>query len=132
LTDLGWHLNDAAGGLCYPVQLPGEQNDCLQYRLDKEKCSLVEIIRHTRAVERADRGPRIPDDPFAGARTLPALSILLFSGAALAAIVAHRNSENVENVTLWDIAGAFTMMGCAAAIFSEPDQVAQFFEQPVE
>jgi hypothetical protein len=31
-------------------------------------------------------------------------------------------------VTLWDIAGAFTMMGCAAAIFSEPDQVALFFE----
>ena len=65
---------------------------------------------------------------------LPAFSILLFSEAAIAAIVAraihaHRNSENV---TLWDIAGAFTMMGCAAAIFSEPDQVAQFFEQPVE
>ena len=63
---------------------------------------------------------------------LPALSILLFSEAAIAAIVAHRNSANVKNVTLWDIAGAFTMMGCAAAIFSEPDQVAQFFEQPVE
>jgi hypothetical protein len=63
---------------------------------------------------------------------LPALSILLFSDAAIAAVLAHRNSENMENVTLWDIAGAFTMMGCAAAIFSEPDQVAQFFEQPVE
>src|ERR1700704_1485209 len=63
---------------------------------------------------------------------LPAFSILLFSDAAIVAIVAGRNSENVENVTLWDIAGAFTMMGCAAAIFSEPDQVAQFFEQPVE
>src|SRR5216684_777131 len=63
---------------------------------------------------------------------LPAFSILLFSDAAIAAVVAHRNSKNVENVTLWDIAGAFTMMGCAAAIFSEPDQVAQFFEQPVE
>jgi hypothetical protein len=63
---------------------------------------------------------------------LPALSILLFSDAAIAAVLAHRNSENVENITLWDIAGAFTMMGCAAAIFSEPDQVAQFFEQPVE
>jgi 4-amino-4-deoxy-L-arabinose transferase-like glycosyltransferase len=63
---------------------------------------------------------------------LPAFSILLFSGAAIAAIVAGRNWENVEKVTLWDIAGAFTMMGCAAAIFSEPDQVAQFFEQPVE
>jgi hypothetical protein len=64
---------------------------------------------------------------------LPAFSILLFSEAAIAAILArsiqvHRNSENV---TLWDIAGAFTMMGCAAAIFSEPDQAAQFFEQPV-
>jgi predicted permease len=65
---------------------------------------------------------------------LPALSILLFAEAAIAAIVArsihvHKNSEKV---TVWDIAGAFTMMGCAAAIFSEPDQVAQFFEQPVE
>src|ERR1700704_3717201 len=60
---------------------------------------------------------------------LPAFSILLFSDAAIVAIVAGRNSENV---TLWDIAGAFTMMGCAAAIFSEPDQVALFFEQPVE
>jgi hypothetical protein len=57
---------------------------------------------------------------------LPALSILLFSDAAIAAIVARRNSANVM---LWDIAGAFTMLGCAAAIFSEPDQVALFFEQ---
>ena len=65
---------------------------------------------------------------------LPAFSMLLFAEAAIAAIVArsihvHRNSENI---TLWDIAGAFTMMGCAAAIFSEPDQAAQFFEQPIE
>ena len=60
---------------------------------------------------------------------LPAFSILLFSDAVIAAIVARMNSENV---TLWDIAGAFTMMGCAATIFSEPDQVALFFEQPAE
>ena len=61
---------------------------------------------------------------------LPALSILLFSGAMIAALLARTESENValENVTLWDVAGAFTMMGCAAAIFSEPDQVALFFE----
>ena len=63
---------------------------------------------------------------------LPAFSILLFSDAAIAAVVAHRNSKNMENVTLWDIAGAFTMMGCAAAIFSEPEQVTLFFEQSVE
>lgn len=54
---------------------------------------------------------------------LPALSILLFSGAMIAALLARTDSENV---TLWDVAGAFTMMGCAAAIFSEPDQVALF------
>ena len=63
---------------------------------------------------------------------LPAFSILLFSCAAIAAFVAGRNLENMENVTLRDIAGALTMIACAAAIFSEPDQVAQFFEQPVE
>ena len=65
---------------------------------------------------------------------LPALSILLFSLAAISAILAvsiHANS-NSKNVTLWDIAGAFTMIGCAAAIFSEPDQVVRFFEQLVE
>ena len=58
---------------------------------------------------------------------LPAFGILLFAETAVAAIAARS-----ESVTLWDIAGAFTMMGCAAAIFSEPDQVAQLFEQPVE
>lgn len=60
---------------------------------------------------------------------LPAFSLLLFLDAAIAAIVARRNSQNA---ILWDIAGAFTMMGCAAAIFSEPDQVALLFEQSIE
>ena len=65
---------------------------------------------------------------------LPALGILLFSHAAIAAIVAvsiHADS-NSKNVTLWDIAGAFTLMGCAAAIFSKPDQVTLLFEQLFE
>jgi hypothetical protein len=64
---------------------------------------------------------------------LPALSILLFSGAMITAGLARASSENLtlENVTLWDIAGAFTMMGCAAAILGEPDQVAVLFEPPV-
>ena len=65
---------------------------------------------------------------------LPAFSILLFSDAAIAAIVARaiHTPRNSQNVTLWDIAGAFTMMGCAAAIFSEPDQVVRLFEQLFE
>ena len=64
---------------------------------------------------------------------LPAFSILLFSDAAIAAIVARaiHARRTSENVTLWDIAGAFTM-GCAAAIFSEPDQVVRLFEQLFE
>jgi hypothetical protein len=60
---------------------------------------------------------------------LPAFSLLLFADAAIAVIVARRTSRNL---TLWDIAGAFTLMGCAAAIFSEPDQVALLFEQSIE
>ena len=35
-------------------------------------------------------------------------------------------------LVLWDIAGAFTMMGCAAAIFAEPDQVALLLEPSIE
>jgi hypothetical protein len=65
---------------------------------------------------------------------LPALSILLFSHAAIVAIVAisiHADSKS-KNVTLWDIAGAFTLMGCAAAILSEPDQAALLFERLFE
>ena len=65
---------------------------------------------------------------------LPVLSIVLFVGAAIAAVVARsvHADRNSGHVTLWDIAGAFTLMGCAAAIFSEPDHVAQFFEQLAE
>ena len=68
------------------------------------------------------------------ALVLPAFSILLFSDAAIAAIVARaiHARRTSESVTLWDIAGAFTMMGCAAAIFSEPNQVVRFFEQLFE
>jgi hypothetical protein len=62
---------------------------------------------------------------------LPAFSILLFAEAAVAAVVAHliRTRENSGNITWWDFAGAFTFMGCAAAIFGEPDQAALFFEE---
>ncbi|MCA1457955.1 hypothetical protein I6F35_33010 [Bradyrhizobium sp. BRP22] len=65
------------------------------------------------------------------ALVLPAFSILLFAEAAIAAIVAGlvRAQTNSANITWWDFAGAFTFMGCAAAIFGEPDQAALFFEE---
>jgi hypothetical protein len=101
--------------------------------VDKEKCSFAEIIRHTRVVGHVDRGPRISDDPLVPGLVPPAFCILLFSYAATAGIVARaiHTRGNSENVTLRAIAGAFTMMGCAAAIFSGPDAV-RVFEQPVE
>ncbi|MBI5262164.1 MAG: hypothetical protein HY852_10160 [Bradyrhizobium sp.] len=62
---------------------------------------------------------------------LPAFSILLFAEAAIAALVARaiHVGENAASITLWDFAGAFTFMGCAAAILGEPDQAALFFEE---
>lgn len=65
---------------------------------------------------------------------LPAFSILLFVEAAIAAALARliHVQEHSANATLWDFAGAFTLMGCAAAILGEPDEVALFFEEQIE
>lgn len=62
---------------------------------------------------------------------LPALSLLFFSDAMITALLALAKSgtATVSKISLWDIAGAFTMIGCAAAIFGEPDQVALLFGQ---
>lgn len=61
---------------------------------------------------------------------LPALSILLFGEALIAAIVARliHAPGSTADVTWWDFAGAFTLIGCAAAVFGEPDQAALFLE----
>ena len=66
--------------------------------------------------------------------TAPALGVLFFSYAAIATMVAAliHAGRNSKNASLWDIAGAFTLMGCTAAILSEPDQVALLFEQLFE
>jgi len=65
------------------------------------------------------------------ALVLPALSLVLFAEAAIAALAASviHTCASVANLTLWDFAGAFTFMGCAAAILGEPDQAALFFEE---
>lgn len=62
---------------------------------------------------------------------LPVLSLLLFAQATFAAIVARviQTRTSPASVNLWDFAGAFTFMGCAAAILGEPDQAALFFEE---
>ena len=62
---------------------------------------------------------------------LPAFSVLLFIEAALAVIAARliHILDNGDDVTLWDLAGGFTLIGCAAAVFGEPDQAALFLTE---
>jgi hypothetical protein len=65
---------------------------------------------------------------------LPTFSIVLFSEAAIAAIVARATHirRNQENATLWGIAGAFTIWVAQRRCLANPDQVVGFFEQLVE
>lgn len=62
---------------------------------------------------------------------LPAFSALLFVEAAFAAIAARliHSPFNADDLTLWDLAGGFTLIGCAAVVFGEPDQAVLFLEQ---
>ena len=65
---------------------------------------------------------------------LPALSVLFFGTAALAAIMAFsiKAKKNTETLNLWDIAGVLVITGCAASVMGEPEQVAQLFEHLFE
>ena len=60
---------------------------------------------------------------------LPAIAALAFAIAALTAAFAWtmHADHNTGHVTVWDFAGACTFVGVAAAMFSEPLQVAQLF-----
>ncbi|MBR0813546.1 MULTISPECIES: hypothetical protein [Bradyrhizobium] len=62
---------------------------------------------------------------------LPAFSLALFAEAVFAVIAARliRLPDNAEAITLWDFAGGFTLIGCAAAMFAEPDQAALFLAE---
>ncbi|TYO62939.1 hypothetical protein FXV83_29975 [Bradyrhizobium hipponense] len=62
---------------------------------------------------------------------LPAFSILLFVEAAFAVIAARllQVPDNAERITLWDLAGGFALIGCAAAMFGEPDQAALYLSE---
>ena len=63
---------------------------------------------------------------------LPAFSILLFADAVIAAIVARANSESCRECNVMGYCRRIHHDGLRRGDFSEPDQVALFFEQPVE
>jgi hypothetical protein len=62
---------------------------------------------------------------------LPAFSVLLFVEAGFAVIAARliHVPDSADDISLWDLAGGFTLIGCAAAVFGEPDQAALFLTE---
>jgi hypothetical protein len=64
-------------------------------------------------------------DPLA----LPLISLLTFGIAAVIALAAWatRAPRSGENVTAWDLAGAFTLIGCAAAMLTQNEQALDYF-----
>jgi multisubunit Na+/H+ antiporter MnhB subunit len=63
-----------------------------------------------------------------------ALSVLLFAGAAIAALLAFgfRTEWTTPNPNLWDVAGGLVLTGCAASFFGEPENAALLFEHLFE
>jgi hypothetical protein len=56
---------------------------------------------------------------------LPVLSLAAIAVAGLAALLAWacRAQWRGDNITIWDIAGACALIGCAAAMLSKPEDV---------
>jgi hypothetical protein len=57
---------------------------------------------------------------------LPVLCLVALAISGLAVLFAWARPRG-NNTTMWDIAGALALVGCAAAVLSEPMQVVQLF-----
>lgn len=59
---------------------------------------------------------------------LPLISFLTLGIAAVIALVAWacRASRDGPNVTAWDLAGAFTLIGCAAAMLTQNEHALEY------
>jgi hypothetical protein len=60
---------------------------------------------------------------------LPAISFAALAMAAVAALAAwlRRAPRHGVKVTLWDIAGALVLIGCAAAMLTEAEHLVELF-----
>ena len=63
---------------------------------------------------------------------LPVICLVAFGLAALVALAAWSFGarRDSDNVTPWDVAGVFVLVGCAAAMLSEPENILQTFGLP--
>lgn len=59
------------------------------------------------------------------ALVLPSVALAALAAAAAVSFVAWWSNarRHSETITLWDIAGACTLIGCAAAMLSEPETI---------
>ncbi len=59
----------------------------------------------------------------------PVVAAALFVAAAILAALGWRQRKaKPAFVTYWDVSGALTLIGCAAAMMTEPESVMQLFE----
>lgn len=68
------------------------------------------------------------------AAVLPTISLIAIAAAAGAAALAwwRKARRHAATVTLWDVAGAFVLIGCAAAMMSQPENLLQVFAHTQE
>jgi hypothetical protein len=64
---------------------------------------------------------------------LPVFSLAATAIAAAVALIAKVRGARWDGdaITLWDIAGAFVLIGCAAAILSKPENLLHWFGQSI-
>jgi hypothetical protein len=63
---------------------------------------------------------------------LPVIAFAAFAAAGLAALLAWliRAKRRSNSLTPWDVAGACALIGCAAAMLSEPENVLSLLGTP--
>lgn len=64
---------------------------------------------------------------------LPAFAVIALAAAATTALAAWLTGveRDADHVTLWDAAGAFAFIGCAAAVLTGSEHVLYLFDQPL-
>lgn len=62
--------------------------------------------------------------------TMMALSLMFFVSALLVATIAWfvKSRHNSRNLSLWDVAGAFAIIGISASVLADPEHAVELFE----
>lgn len=66
--------------------------------------------------------------------TMMALSLMFFVSALLAATIAWfiKSRHNSRSLSLWDVAGAFVIIGISASVLADPEHAVELFEHLFE